>query len=81
MARYDEHGPVVDVDREHGPEWDAMGAEVCTCGHRLDRHVEREITEGATRFECTHAFLDDGSNMTQCGCLDFTLDASFTWPS
>lgn len=72
MARYDEHGPVVDVDREHGPEWDAMGAEVCTCGHRADEHIETDDNpDFPPRFRCGHAFLDDGTNLTRCGCLDF----------
>jgi hypothetical protein len=47
------------------PEWWAMGAELCTCGHRLDLH--REVVDSlgdGTRFEC---------RALDCYCGDFAL--------
>lgn len=36
---YDEHGRV-DIEREEvGPEWWAMGRELCQCGHHFDNHT------------------------------------------
>ena len=63
MSRYDEHGPVVDVDHEHGPEWWAMDREFfCDyCGHGAYRHRER---------------LSD-SDLAPCGecaCEDFSSE-------
>lgn len=39
MSRHDEHGPVVDVGPEHGPEWWAMDREWCVCGCSAGVHV------------------------------------------
>lgn len=59
MSRYDEHGPV-DVDvHEHGPEWWAMGREVCRCGDPVDDHPEDPV---GGLFPCRR--LD-------CNCPDF----------
>jgi hypothetical protein len=56
--RHDEHGPVRDVDPEYGPEWWAIGGEVCTCEHGYDEHV---ATAAGTR-PCLIA---------DCACQDF----------
>lgn len=62
MSRYDEHGPVEEVEREYGPEWWALDGELCQCHHRLSTHVELVdgSTSGGTRFACA-----------LCPCRDF----------
>lgn len=65
MIHHDEHGPV-DADlREHGPEWWAMGGELCTCGHRLDKHREQ--------VDNTDASAGIHMPCEQCACQDFEL--------
>jgi hypothetical protein len=65
-----------DVDeREHGPEWWAMGGEVCKCGHTLDQHIENADWYGdgsGTRFPC--GYSEGGVGWAnRCSCLDFEL--------
>ncbi len=62
MSRHDEHGPVDVDERDHGPEWWAMGAELCSCGHRIDHHQER--VDSADASAGTHWPCDD------CACQD-----------
>jgi hypothetical protein len=38
MSRHDEHGRVEEIERDYGPEWWAMGREVCACEHHYDVH-------------------------------------------
>jgi hypothetical protein len=58
-THHDEHGRPEAVEREYGPEWWAMGAELCACGHRVD----------------DHDLLTDGPSACQdCDCADLNLD-------
>ena len=73
MSHNNEHGPVEEIERDHGPEWWAMGAELCMCGHRADGHEEEAIGGGAggTRFRCTGEYYSDSSVPHPCACLDY----------
>ena len=67
-THHDEHGDVdAGYQHEQGPEWWAMGAELCTCNHRADLH--REASEGG-RFPCTASEGGIGWS-NACACQDF----------
>lgn len=63
MSLYDEHGPVQEMPREHGPEWWAMGGEVCQCTHHVDEHHQFNL---GTPAYFAGSCMDD-----VCGCSRF----------
>lgn len=71
MSRHNEHGPIQEPERAYGPEWWAMGAELCVCGHRLDEHVDPPVTGYERVCVCAHTQSAHSPTCCWCNCVGF----------